>query len=493
MKKFIVFLVFLIPLALYGNLYAQDHVWPMIRYNAQNCGQSPFNGPIQQPKIINKIAFGYTGGHVSQVVVPPVISNNGDIYVSCLNDTLYALDKNLNIRWRKYVDTSTGGWGISCPAIGPDGNISIFDYAGNHLLKLDNSSGNIIWETGDLAGYCRGIPIIGNDGTIFLESWVLYAFLNSGAIQWSRPTDNLGNAVSISSSNNAVYAIPHPSVASFNYSNGSEAWFCNFNPPQACPDYIATSFQGIIYGAGDDSLYAISTQGNILWRSLIDTYARPGWIAIDNVKNNLFVVGANGKLYAFSTSGQKLWSIDCGQNLPDGAPILGNDGIIYLTCQTSSGNYLRAYHPNDGSKLWEISGTTEEGGDGWEPESQPVIGSDGNIYVGHSRGLYVIGTQMVKVEPPSFSNNPTTFHLFQNYPNPFNPRTIFRYSIPEHAKVTIKLFDLRGIEAAILIDDEKTAGIYELTWDAVNIPSGIYYYQLKSGSFIATKKMVLLR
>jgi len=88
---------------------------------------------------------------------------------------------------------------------------------------------------------------------------------------------------------------------------------------------------------------------------------------------------------------------------------------------------------------------------------------------------------------------PSHFALEQNYPNPFNPSTTFRYSIPTHSKVVIKVYDVLGNEIATLMDEEKTVGTYELTWNAKNHSSGIYFYTISAGSFIETKKMILLR
>jgi hypothetical protein len=89
--------------------------------------------------------------------------------------------------------------------------------------------------------------------------------------------------------------------------------------------------------------------------------------------------------------------------------------------------------------------------------------------------------------------NPTEFSLSQNYPNPFNPSTKISFTIPQVSKVTIKVFDVLGNEIETLVNEEKPAGTYEITWSAANLPSGIYFYQLKAGSFVETKKMILLK
>jgi aminopeptidase N len=97
-------------------------------------------------------------------------------------------------------------------------------------------------------------------------------------------------------------------------------------------------------------------------------------------------------------------------------------------------------------------------------------------------------------------NVPVEFSLAQNYPNPFNPSTKIKYSIPfvethrdASLLVTLKVYDVLGNEIETLVNEEKPAGNYEITWNAVNLPSGVYFYQLKAGDFIKTKKMILLK
>jgi hypothetical protein len=95
------------------------------------------------------------------------------------------------------------------------------------------------------------------------------------------------------------------------------------------------------------------------------------------------------------------------------------------------------------------------------------------------------------------------YQLDQNYPNPFNPSTKIKYQIPEISFVTIKIYDVLGNEIETLVNEEKNAGIYEIEFDASSLTgsvsaiggyaSGIYFYQLKAGSYIETKKMLLIK
>jgi hypothetical protein len=90
-------------------------------------------------------------------------------------------------------------------------------------------------------------------------------------------------------------------------------------------------------------------------------------------------------------------------------------------------------------------------------------------------------------------NFPVEYSLWQNFPNPFNPSTKIKYSVPQFSNVELKLFDVLGNEIETLVDEEKTAGTYEVTWYAVQLPSGVYFYQLKASGYLETKKMILLR
>ena len=85
------------------------------------------------------------------------------------------------------------------------------------------------------------------------------------------------------------------------------------------------------------------------------------------------------------------------------------------------------------------------------------------------------------------------FNLIQNYPNPFNPSTKISYTITERGNVSLKVFNLLGSQVAELVNGEIEAGNYEITFNASNLPTGTYFYRLQAGSFVQTKKMILLK
>lgn len=94
---------------------------------------------------------------------------------------------------------------------------------------------------------------------------------------------------------------------------------------------------------------------------------------------------------------------------------------------------------------------------------------------------------------------PTEYSLEQNYPNPFNPSTIIKYGLPENSNVKIEIFNMIGQRYSMLVNTEKSAGFYETTWDASNLPSGIYLIRIEAvglnskKNFTQVKKALLLK
>ena len=148
--------------------------------------------------------------------------------------------------------------------------------------------------------------------------------------------------------------------------------------------------------------------------------------------------------------------------------------------------------------------TTTDGGENWVGQYIPIGWTNGIDFVDLNNGWLVGGGGLIMhttnggvtfIEAPgeSVTKPQMNFTLYYNYPNPFNPTTKISYSIPQLSKVVIKVYDILGNEIETLVNQEKPAGTYEITLDAGNLPSGVYFYQIKAGSFIEAKKMILLK
>jgi len=91
------------------------------------------------------------------------------------------------------------------------------------------------------------------------------------------------------------------------------------------------------------------------------------------------------------------------------------------------------------------------------------------------------------------NGTPVTYELSQNYPNPFNPTTMIRFAIPQEGMVNVKVFNTLGQEVATLVNEYRTAGNYEVDFNASSLTSGVYFYTITSNNFTLTKKMMLLK
>jgi len=114
---------------------------------------------------------------------------------------------------------------------------------------------------------------------------------------------------------------------------------------------------------------------------------------------------------------------------------------------------------------------------------------DGSSWVDYVKSIFTY----IVTEIEEFAEGINTFSLSQNYPNPLNPSTKISWQAPVGNWQTLKIYDVLGNEVATLFDEYKPAGTYEVEWNAVGLPSGIYFYSLQAGEFIETKKMILMK
>jgi len=150
-------------------------------------------------------------------------------------------------------------------------------------------------------------------------------------------------------------------------------------------------------------------------------------------------------------------------------------------------------------KVWEKIGFIRGNGTTTEPKSYSFVDKD------ITAGKYQYRLKQIDFNGSFEYSNvisveldlPTKFTLEQNYPNPFNPSTIISYRLPVSSKVTLKVYDVLGREVVTLVDEYRPAGIYEVEFNPEssikNPASGIYFYQLKTGEFLETKKMILIK
>ncbi len=286
--------------------------------------------------------------------------------------------------------------------------------------------------------------------------------------------------------------------------------------------FVVTGYQESISNGGFDvGLLKTDSDGNLIW---FKNFGGSDYDRGNSVKKTIdagYIItgftqstGAGGKdvwLIKTDSDGNQQWAKTYGGTEDDeGQSIIQTtDGGFVITGITKSfgaGNEDVGFLKTDevGNLLW----ITSFGGFNVDQGYSVKQTSDGGYIISGSTRSYGAGLNdvwLIKVKPDiseviSEKLNPN-FGLNQNYPNPFNPNTKIEYSVPQSSNIIIKVFDILGNEIETLINDEKPAGTYEITWNAENLPSGVYFYQLRAvdpstGSgqvFVQTKKMLLMK
>jgi hypothetical protein len=167
---------------------------------------------------------------------------------------------------------------------------------------------------------------------------------------------------------------------------------------------------------------------------------------------------------------------ECGLTITSGGLLVGADGIgVFLFSDVGDSLGSR----NEGLTNLNVKALT--------------LDNNGYVYAGTGTGVWRRPLSEIVTSVEDEITQPKEFLLSQNYPNPFNPSTKISWQSPVGSWQTIKVFDVLGNEIVTHVDEYKPAGSYEVSFDAANLPSGVYFYQLKVENFVSTKKMLLLK
>ena len=329
--------------------------------------------------------------------------------------------------------------------------------------------------------------IVGNDGKIFKTT--------NGGTSWSTQisgvTDPLYSVYFINSSTGWISGEDNTILKT---TNGGSSWiflqgvfpksvesiyFTDENNGCAAGiDYNGSNYFGVIIKTTDGGTnWTNQWSGNWLL-SIHFTDSNNGWAAGAGIilkttdggtSWNTQITGTSYQLYSIHFSNSNFgWASGYDGSTSSGIILnTTNGGIIWNSNLIEADTFLYSIHFADLNYGW-------------------AVGENGTI-------LHTTNGGVSFVEEEQIDEVPAEFLLMQNYPNPFNPSTKIRYSVPQSSNVIIKVFDILGNEIETLVNEEKSKGTYEITWYAATLPSGVYFYQLKSNNYIATKKMVLLK
>ncbi len=278
---------------------------------------------------------------------------------------------------------------------------------------------------------------------------------------------------------------------------GTEAGIFAFNPavPHAWTmrEGLKGKFITGIVRNRNDTIFA-SAKGEGVYRS---GNGAATWVLVDSGLTDLEVTSlaldSTGRLYAGTVSGLFTSTNDGGSwTRCAGFPAVAAN-VVAVTPQghvyagTTTGVYCAH---SSGDLIWQL-----------QADGLPVtdvrslaIGVDGYVYAGtYGAGVFRIP---VLSDPDAVSSSealPVTFMLEHNFPNPFNPATVIRYHMPAAGHVRIAVYDLLGRQIRILVDETKAPGRYSVEFNAGDLPSGVYLYQMQSSGFVQVRTMLFVK
>jgi hypothetical protein len=316
--------------------------------------------------------------------------------------------------------------------------------------------------------------------------------------------------------------------------NGNVIWQRRYNG--GSDDYayaIASDDSNNVYVTGWNSntttvdilTIKYSADGDTVWKAVYDGGGSAvGYDVEVDTLGNVYVAGwTNFNDYVtlkYDINGNLLWSRVQASELFPYAPKLklDRDRNVYMSYITFrpglNSNYAVVKYNNEGDQQW-IAEYNNNGGASINYIYDLALDKQANVYVTGRSNISIATVKFVQT-PTSINNStsgiPEGISLNQNYPNPFNPKTIINYNIPTSLNppfikggnggfVSLKVYDILGNEVATLVNQKQDAGIYSVTCDGSDLPSGIYFYTLKvegfrkvSGQgFSETKRMLLLK
>lgn len=241
---------------------------------------------------------------------------------------------------------------------------------------------------------------------------------------------------------------------------------------------------------GGTELKKISSTGNLIWSNVLSLAGFRVEVGSDNQAvvcgfpnpnsfgSSFIKVDASGNLVWSNPDADSTFALMLHAKL-----IMDGENNTYLAAGTLTEMAVCKVN-NDGSSAWTVTMPGSYAND-------VVLGNDNNVYV-------VGGGATAKINQSTISSSENgvqlaRFNLDQNYPNPFNPSATISFSIPSSTFTSLKVYDILGNEVATLVEGEKPAGNYEVSFDASFLSSGTYFYRLSSGSFTEVKKMILIK
>lgn len=481
-----------------------DSPWPVLRGDMQATGRSKYVGPRTNNELwVKDFPLGILYG--------PVIGYDNNLYFGerALSpqsvNYFYSVDKDGNVLWT--FETNSNFPNNSGPVLKSDS--SIYFFSRNENMYALGRNGNEQWRLNLWANLWPFYVVdkIGNLYVAIVDTLIVVS--PAGEIINRIFVSNISPPMAFSIGGDTLFfytggtnLLPGALIASD--INGNIYWSYDFEILNWGIPLIDNANNIYVFGSDSQStsyLNRIKSNGELDWRYQViafQDYAAP---TIDRNGNIIFnarkIINGEEKncIISLDYYGNENWVTtfedDWTDHYINHGLVCDAEGKIY--CGSSYGGYFYCFD-NNGDLLWKY-----ELGE-LEYDSCPAISSDGTLYIGthisslfqnHQKNLIAIRDTVVSVDYEE--NSIKTFKLEQNYPNPFNSTTNIRYSILQSGRVTLTIYDLMGSEVAKLLDRYQESGSYDVIFQPNDLASGIYFYTLTSGDYMATKKLILLK
>jgi photosystem II stability/assembly factor-like uncharacterized protein len=424
----------------------------------------------------NWVNIGFTNKHVNRFIS----LSNGSYLSSVYNEGIYK-STNSGTSWQQ-SNTGINGNSIRAAAFNQSGHI-IACTENNGLQKTTDNG--VTWQklSNGLKGKNYYAAIYHSLTNILSSSDSgIFRSTDSGN-NWSQVLGERFFDFTVSPNGNIFGSGVYPLFALWVSTNGGANWnIANFD---FVPAVLAVNQSGHLFGGTSGMGVYKSTNNGLNWIQ----YGPAGSV-------RSITVSSNGYIYA---------SIENANPGPEGLYRSTNAGLNWqhmgfnytmYSLKTNSAGHI--YGGTFGGGVYRSTNN----GSSWDSVltgmyNQLVLclsfNQSGYLYAGtYYGGLYrttlsTIGISAISTEIPD------QYKLYQNYPNPFNPVTNINFAVPKNIWVTLKVYDILGREAAVLINENMTAGSYTVDYNASALPSGVYFYKITSGDFTDTRKMMLIK
>ena len=477
--------------------------------------------------------------------------NNANIFVTghagdFTNIITTKYDTNGNVIWEKYYSVQDLGVAATWLSVDPFGNIIVTGYprtfssnpieVGLLTLKYDNN-GNLLWDkliSGTWAFAVRSI--VDQSGNVYVSGrdwqytatydFVTVKYAPDGTQLWMDTFDQSGgfhtpSNMELDQSNNVFITgggLSGGLITVMYNSNGQRLWVKEESgtPGQSIRVdgnggiFITGSYYDVNTGTSNDfRLIKYDYSGNLLWQQFYNFGGSEfGKLVNIDSQSNIIITGYGdlpGQFPGWITakldpSGNLLWynrfKLNSSWEEYPYFALNGPQDEIYITGNVGV---------NSGGTTYQGLETVRYNTDGsnpWIAEVNLYAGIGKGLALGSDLSLYAVGqfyysvikySQSMPTSVEQISGVPENFNLEQNYPNPFNPTTKINYSIHEEGLVTLEVYNIAGEQVATLVNEYKSPGNYEVSFNASSLSSGTYFYKLSAGSYTEVKKMILLR